>query len=73
MAVVPTLARCITYGETVGEAISMAKEAVELFIEELNDRGEEIPSPRALGFPALLSGLAQDTFCLAKKVSKNAR
>ncbi len=42
-AVVPTLAGCITYGETVDEAIAMAKDAIELFLEELLDRGEEIP------------------------------
>ena len=42
-AVVPTLAGCITYGETVDEVIAMAKEAIELFLEELLDRGEEIP------------------------------
>lgn len=40
---VPSLPGCITYGETVDEAISMAKEAIELYIEELEDRGETIP------------------------------
>ncbi len=35
---------CITYGENLDEAISMAKEAVELYIEELREkRGEAIP------------------------------
>ena len=41
--IVPALPGCITYGETVDEAIEMAKEAIELYIEELNERGEEIP------------------------------
>lgn len=43
MAVVPTLAGCITYGESIDEAIAMAKDAIELFIQELTDRGENIP------------------------------
>ena len=37
---------CITYGENVDEAVTMAKEAIELYIEELRDRGESIPSDR---------------------------
>ncbi len=40
---VPTLPGCITYGEDVDEAIAMAKEAIELYIEELQERGEEVP------------------------------
>lgn len=40
---VPTLPGCITYGEDVDHAISMAKEAIELYVEELKDRGEPIP------------------------------
>jgi len=41
--VVPALPGCITYGENVDEAISMAKEAIGLYIEELQARGEQIP------------------------------
>ena len=40
---VPALPGCITYGDNVEHAIEMAKEAVELYIEELQERGEEIP------------------------------
>jgi len=40
---VPALPGCITYGENVEHAISMAKEAIELYIEELQERGEPIP------------------------------
>ncbi|KPM48432.1 type II toxin-antitoxin system HicB family antitoxin [Jiulongibacter sediminis] len=40
---VPSLPGCITYGETVDEAIEMAREAIELYIEELKARGESIP------------------------------
>lgn len=42
-ASVPTLPRCITYGETVDEAISMAKEAIELYIESLLAHNEPVP------------------------------
>lgn len=40
---VPSLPGCITYGENIDEAIDMAKEAIELYIEELQDRGDYIP------------------------------
>jgi predicted RNase H-like HicB family nuclease len=40
---VPALSGCITYGQDLDEAISMAKEAIELYIEELQERGETIP------------------------------
>lgn len=40
---VSVLPGCITYGENVDEAIAMAKEAIELYIEELQDRGETFP------------------------------
>ena len=40
---VPTLPGCITYGEDLDEAISMAREAITLYIEELQERGEAIP------------------------------
>jgi predicted RNase H-like HicB family nuclease len=40
---VPALPGCITYGEDIDEAIAMAKEAIALYIEELQERGEDIP------------------------------
>ncbi|HAC15228.1 MAG TPA: antitoxin HicB [Bacteroidetes bacterium] len=43
---VPALPGCITYGEDVDEALIMAKEAIELYIEELKERGEVIPDDR---------------------------
>lgn len=39
---VPALPGCITYGDDVDEALMMAKEAIELYIEELKERGEVI-------------------------------
>ena len=41
-ASVPALPGCITYGENIDEAMSMVKEAIELYVEELQDRGEII-------------------------------
>ena len=41
---VPTLPGCITYGETISEAIAMAKEAIELYVESLIAHGEEVPT-----------------------------
>jgi len=40
---VPALPGCITYGENVDHAISMAKEAIALYISELKEKGETIP------------------------------
>jgi antitoxin HicB len=40
---VPTLPGCITYGETVDEAIDMAKEAIGLYIESLVAHNEPVP------------------------------
>ena len=42
-ATVPRLPGCITYGESIDEAIEMAKEAIALYSEELKSRGEIIP------------------------------
>lgn len=42
-ATVPTLPGCITFGDNVEHAIQMAREAIELYIEELQDRGEDVP------------------------------
>ena len=41
---VPSLPGCVTYGETIGEVIDMAKEAIELYIESLKEHGEVIPT-----------------------------
>ena len=40
---VPALPGCVTFGENVDDAIVMAREAIELYIEELTERGETIP------------------------------
>ena len=42
--IVPSLPGCITYGDTIGEAIEMAKEAIELYLESLREHDEERPT-----------------------------
>jgi len=42
---VPSLTGCVTYGKTIEEAIEMAKEAIELYLESLKSHNEEIPNP----------------------------
>ena len=40
----PSIPGCVTYGNNIEEAIEMAKEAIELYIERLKEHGEEIPT-----------------------------
>jgi len=42
-ATVPALPGCITFGDSVEHTIQMAQEAIEIYIEELQERGEDIP------------------------------
>ena len=42
--IVPSLSGCVTFGETVDEAVKMAKEAIELYIEDLKESNEDIPT-----------------------------
>ena len=42
--IVPSLPGCITYGENIDEAIKMAREAIELYVESLREHNEEIPT-----------------------------
>jgi predicted RNase H-like HicB family nuclease len=42
--IVPALPGCITFGETVEEAIAMAKEAIEGYIETLIDLRKDVPT-----------------------------
>lgn len=45
--IVPSLPGCVTYGETIEEAIAMAREAIELYLESLREHGEDIPTEEA--------------------------
>jgi predicted RNase H-like HicB family nuclease len=42
---VPDLPGCFSAGSTFAEALSMAKEAIELHLDGLLDDGQEIPTP----------------------------
>ena len=46
--IVPSLPGCITYGKDVDEALAMAREAIEGYIEGLKDLGEEIPTDKEI-------------------------
>ena len=41
----PDLPGCITEGDTLKESMYMAKDALELYVYNLEEDGEEIPSP----------------------------
>ncbi len=41
---VPSLPGCITYGADIDEAMIMAREAIELYVDSLVAHGEEVPS-----------------------------
>lgn len=47
---VPSLPGCVTYGKTLEEAKKMAKEAIELYLESLAERKEEIPTQEDILF-----------------------
>lgn len=44
MAEVPLLAPCITFGDTIEEAIAMAEEAIDAVIESRLENGYDIPT-----------------------------
>lgn len=41
--IIPSLIGCVTWGETIPEALKNAKEAIQVYIAALEERGEEIP------------------------------
>jgi antitoxin HicB len=43
---VPALPGCVTQGETIEEAITMAKDAIRLYVESLIADGEVVPEER---------------------------
>jgi antitoxin HicB len=42
--IVPSLPGCVTWGESIEEAKAMAKEAIDLYIEDLEAEGEVVPN-----------------------------
>ena len=45
----PALKGCHTWGHTYSEALANAREAVELYVEDLREAGEPIPVDPELG------------------------
>jgi len=45
---VPVLPGCVTFGKTLNEAIDMARDAIELYIENLVAMSEDIPTEDGL-------------------------
>jgi predicted RNase H-like HicB family nuclease len=43
---VPSLPGCVTFGGTLEESLTMAREAIELYVESLQAHGEEIPTEK---------------------------
>lgn len=41
----PSLTGCYSQGDTVAEALANIREAIELCLEDMRDRGEQIPDP----------------------------
>jgi len=40
---VPMLPGCLTYGESIDDALANAREAIELYVDHLIDGGEAVP------------------------------
>ena len=45
---VPALPGCATQGETVDEALANAREAIELVLEDMAERGETVPDDQVI-------------------------
>jgi predicted RNase H-like HicB family nuclease len=45
VAEVPSLPGCISQGQTRKEALENIREAIELYLDSLNDHGEPVPPP----------------------------
>jgi predicted RNase H-like HicB family nuclease len=41
---VPSLPGCVTFGKTIDEALDMAKDAIEGYVQILIAHGEEVPT-----------------------------
>jgi predicted RNase H-like HicB family nuclease len=46
---VPDLPGCIAVGETEEEALALIREAIELHLQDMRQRGEPVPQPSSTG------------------------
>jgi predicted RNase H-like HicB family nuclease len=44
----PDLPGCVALGDTVDECLAEMRDAVDLYVTVLHERGEEVPQPRAV-------------------------
>ena len=51
---VPTLPGCVTWGTSFDHAVAMAREAIQLWLEELSEHGGPIPEERNAARPVKL-------------------
>jgi len=51
---VPALPGCVTWGTSFDHAVAMAREAIELWLEEMLEHGEPIPEERRAAPPVKL-------------------
>jgi antitoxin HicB len=58
---VPALPEVVTEGESEAEALAMAKEAIELALEERIAEGEDVPTERAPQMRKVTVRLAEPT------------
>ena len=47
----PSIAGCHSQGKTVEEALANIREAIELCLEVMRERGEELPNPSSVQWP----------------------
>ena len=45
---VPSLPGCVTFGKTIEEALEMARDAIEIYVETLISHGEMVPSDESV-------------------------
>jgi len=48
VVVCPSIPGCYSQGHTVEEAMANIREAIELCLEEMENRGEELPDPNGV-------------------------
>jgi predicted RNase H-like HicB family nuclease len=44
----PDLPGCVALGDTIEECLAEMRDAIDLYVDVLRERGDEIPQPRAI-------------------------
>lgn len=70
---VPDLPGCFSAGGTIDEAMEMAREAIELHLEGLIDRGQVVPKPGAIEQYKHLAEFRGGTWALVSVSRSNLR